>query len=198
MFTGIITNLGKIIRKEGSIFTFNTNPVFCKKLKNGTSIAVNGTCLTVLKKSTSSFSVEVIPETLNKTIFEYIEIGDLVNLELPLTPKGFLSGHIVQGHIDTVAKLAGIEKQENSHIFKFTIPLHLSRFIAEKGSIAVNGISLTVIKAEKNYFTVGIIPYTWKNTMLHTIKPGDFINIEVDILAKYVERLCGRDYDPNI
>lgn len=190
MFTGIITNLGKLNKKEGAVFTFFTDKAFCKKIKKGISVAVNGACLTVFKKpSKNSFSVEVMPETMNKTMLKHLKTDDLVNLELPATPQSFLSGHIVQGHIDGVAKLLSINKYENSYLLKFAIPNSLSKYTVEKGSIAINGISLTIIGANKNYFTVGIIPYTWNNTMLHKIKTGDFVNIEVDILAKYAEKL---------
>lgn len=190
MFTGIITHLGKLTKKEGAIFTFSTDNFFCKKIADGTSVSVNGACLTVFKKPTdNSFSVKVMPETLNKTILKHVQINDLVNLELPVTPQSFLSGHIVQGHIDGVSKLLSISKQENSSTLKFSIFANLSKYIVEKGSIAVNGISLTVIKAGKDFFTVGIIPYTQDNTMLKIIKIGDFVNIEVDILAKYIEKL---------
>ncbi len=190
MFTGIIRNLGKFNNKSGSILTFDTSPVFCKKLKTGTSISVNGTCLTVFKKPTkNSFSVKVMPETLIKTMLEYLKINDLVNLELPVTPATLLSGHIIQGHIDGVARFTNITKQGNSYILRFIVPANLSKYLAEKGSVAINGISLTVIETEKKYFTVGIIPYTWNNTVLKNVKIGDFVNIEVDILAKYLEKL---------
>ncbi|MBU1031671.1 riboflavin synthase [Patescibacteria group bacterium] len=190
MFTGIISNLGKLNNKNGAIFTFSADSVFCKKISKGTSIAINGTCLTVFKKPTkNSFSVEVMPETQNKTMLGHLKINDLVNLELPLTPQSFLSGHIVQGHIDTVSKLLSIKKEKNSRILKFFTPRGFKKYIIEKGSIAINGVSLTIIKATKNNFTVGIIPYTWDNTMFHILKPADFVNIEVDILAKYLEVL---------
>ncbi|OGE29198.1 riboflavin synthase subunit alpha [Candidatus Daviesbacteria bacterium RIFCSPHIGHO2_01_FULL_40_11] len=193
MFTGIITDLGKLTKKEGVLFTFNTDPAFCKKIDIGTSVAINGACLTVTKKpSSNTFSVEPIPETLNKTMLGYLKIDDLVNLELPVTPQTFLSGHLVQGHIDGVTKLKNITKQKNSYILKFSIPTSLSKYIAEKGSIAINGISLTVIDAKGDYFTVGIIPFTWDNTMLSTVRPGDFVNIEVDILAKYLEKVMNK------
>lgn len=190
MFTGIITHLGKLIKQDGSVFTFGTNQSFCKKIKRGMSVAVNGACFTVFKKPTKdSFSVEVMPETMNKTMLKHLKTDDLVNLEQPATPQSFLSGHIVQGHIDGVAKLLSIAKHENSYMLKFSILNSLSKYTVEKGSIAINGISLTIIGANKNYFTVGIIPYTWNNTMLHKIKTGDFVNTEVDILAKYAEKL---------
>lgn len=190
MFTGIITHLGKLTKKEAAVFTFCADQDFCRKIKKGTSIAINGTCLTVLNIPTKNyFSIEVMPETLDKTTLGYLEIGDLVNLELPATLTSLLSGHIVQGHIDGTCKLLDIKTQGNSQILKLSISPTLSKYVAPKGSIAINGISLTVIEAKKNQFTVGIIPYTWNNTMLHTIKPGELVNIEVDILAKYLERL---------
>lgn len=190
MFTGIITHSGKLIKQNGSVFTFGTNQSFCKKIKKGISVAVNGACLTVFKKPTKdSFSVEVMPETMNKTMLKHLKTDDLVNLELPATPQSFLSGHIVQGHIDGVVKLLSIAKHENSYMLKFSIPNSLSRYIVEKGSTTINGISLTIIGTNKKYFTVGIIPYTWDNTMLKKITTGDFVNIEADILAKYAEKL---------
>lgn len=190
MFTGIITDLGKLIEKEGAVFTFETQPTFCKKIRLGTSVAINGTCLTVSKKPTKTyFSAEIMPETLDKTMLGQLKSGHLVNLELPLTPKSFLSGHIVQGHIDGVSELLELKISGNSRILKFSASPSIARYITQKGSIAVNGISLTVIKAEKNSFTMGIIPYTWTNTMLHILKKGDLVNVEVDILAKYIERL---------
>ena len=182
--------MGKLKKKAGATFTFTTDLNFCKKIRNGTSVSVNGVCLTILKKpSKNSFAVEVMPETLNKTMLGNLKTDNLVNLELPLTPADFISGHIVQGHVDGVAKLDSITRQGISHILKFSIPRKLSKYMVAKGSVAVNGISLTIIEIGKNYFTVGIIPYTWTNTMLHTVKKNDFVNIEVDILAKYVERL---------
>ncbi|MDD5147035.1 MAG: riboflavin synthase [Candidatus Daviesbacteria bacterium] len=189
MFTGIITHLGKLNKKDGPVFIFTADLNFCKKIRSGISIAINGVCLTVSKKTPRMFSVEIMPETLNKTMLENLKTDDLVNLELPLTPAGFISGHIVQGHVDAVAKLTNITKQGISHILKFSVPRKLSKYMVRKGSVAVNGISLTIIEASKNYFTVGIIPYTWTNTMLSNLHKNDVVNIEVDILAKYVERL---------
>ena len=190
MFTGIITHLGKLAKKEGSVFTFNAGQDFCKKIKKGTSIAVNGVCLTILNKPFGNhFSIEVMPETLDKTILGNLRIDNLVNLELPVTPETFLSGHIVQGHVDGVSKLLEVKNKGNSRILKFSTPPAFIKYIVPKGSIAINGISLTVIESKKDCFTVGIIPHTWENTMLKTTKPGYWINIEVDILAKYLERL---------
>ena len=114
-------------------------------------------------------------------------------MELPVTPQTFLSGHIVQGHVDGIGTLVDIKQQKNSRLLTVKIPLELNKYIVEKGSIAVNGISLTVISIEETYFTVGIIPYTWEYTMLHCIKIGDAMNIELDILGKYIEKLFRKE-----
>ena len=193
MFTGIITHLGKVEKKEQSVFTFTTDPSLTKQLEAGTSIAVNGVCLTVLKKPQSNeFSVEIIPETQQKTNLSTLKENDMVNLELPATPTSFLSGHIVQGHIDTTAKIIGINEDGNSHLMSFEIKPEFTKYIIEKGSIAVNGIALTVITITNDQFSVGIIPHTWQHTMLHTTKENDHVNIEVDVLAKYIENLTKR------
>lgn len=194
MFSGIITDLGKLVKKEDSTMTFQAEKTFCKNLTLGTSIAVNGVCLTVDEKNQDTFSSNVMPETFKKTTLGNLQMGALVNLELPVTPETLLSGHIVQGHVDGVGKISAIEEEGNSKILTITIPRELSRYIVTKGSIAVNGISLTVIEAENDYCTVGIIPYTGKHTMLYTIKKGESVNIETDILGKYIEKLLeGRE-----
>ena len=189
MFTGIITNLGKVVNKSENKLIIKTDRNLISKLSKGTSIAVDGICLTVVDLMKNNFSIDFMPETEEKTNIKYLQIGSLINLELPATAKSFLSGHIVQGHIDKVAKLETITKEGNGYILKFSIPKDLSKYIVQKGSIAVNGISLTVIDIGDNFFTVGIIPHTWNKTMLHTIKSGDYVNIEVDILAKYLGRI---------
>jgi len=190
MFTGIITHLGKVQKKEKAVFTFTTDDSFVQKLEGGTSVSVNGVCLTILEKPRQNvFSIEIMPETQQKTTMSSLKENDIVNLELPATPNTFLSGHIVQGHVDATAQIKDIQKTGNSYLFTITILTTLNKYIVEKGSITLNGISLTVITIGKDFFTVGIIPHTWKNTMLHTVKKGDFVNIEVDVLAKYVERL---------
>ncbi len=189
MFTGIITHLGKIKDKTENNLTIKTGNDLIARLSIGASIAVDGICLTVVGFDKDSFWLDFIPETEAKTNIKYLKVGDPVNLELPATASSLLSGHIVQGHIDGVAKLINATKVGNSHILKFSIPNILSKYIVPKGSIAVNGISLTVIETEKDQFSVGIIPHTWDNTMLHTLKVGDFVNIEADLLTKYMEKL---------
>lgn len=189
MFTGIITHLGRLQSKEGAVFTFAASPSLYRKISKGTSIAVNGACLTVLRKSRQTFSVEIMPETQNRTMLGSLQVKNLVNLELPVTAETFLSGHVVQGHVDGVGAITKIVRQGNSKILTINIPKSLAKYVANKGSVAVNGISLTVISAKPTYFTAGIIPYTWTHTMLHRAKVGDKVNLEVDILAKYLEKL---------
>lgn len=189
MFTGIITHLGKLEKKEGNTFTFSVPSSLYKRLENGASIAVNGACLTVTGKRHSAFSVDLMPETVKKTVFQKIQMGDLVNLELPATPDTALSGHIVQGHVDELGVIQTIKKQGNSHLFTIKVKPNLTKYMVEKGSIAINGISLTIICVTRNSFKVGIIPYTWNYTMLRSAKVGDSVHIEVDVLAKYVEKL---------
>ena len=190
MFTGIISHLGKVKKIKGNEFSFSAGSSFLKNIKKGSSVAINGVCLTTIgRTSHDSFKVEVMPETLKRTMFGDLKKGDLVNLELALLANGRLEGHFVQGHVDGVGIISSIKKEENSHLFTFKIGKGLNRYVAEKGSIAMNGISLTVIEARGDLFTVGIIPYTWNHTMMKNLKVGDKVNIEVDILAKYVERI---------
>ena len=190
MFTGIISHLGKVESINAAKFTFSAPASFIKSLRKGSSVAVNGACLT-LKNSPSGrkFSVDLMPESIKRTSFSDLKKGDFVNLELAMGANERFEGHIVQGHVDGVAKLVSVKKQGNSRLMTFVVPEPLTRYIAEKGSIAVNGISLTVIRAKNNQFTVGIIPHTWENTMIKQLKVSDKVNIEVDILAKYLEKL---------
>jgi len=193
MFTGIVENLGKVGQINNNSFVFSTNAVFCKKIKKGTSVAVNGVCLTVVNKpSKSSFLVEVVPETKDRTMLGHLKKNELVNLELPATVNTFLSGHVVQGHIDGVGKLESIVSLDNSKVLKIKTTKEILDFIVKKGSITLNGISLTVVSVEKNNFTVAIIPFTWNNTMLSKIKVGDDLNIETDVLGKYLKKFLNK------
>jgi riboflavin synthase len=193
MFTGIIKNQGKIIKKNNNTVEISTNIKLIEKLSIGESIAINGICLTAVDKTDNSFSIDFIPETKKRTNLQYLKINDIVNLELPTTPTTLLSGHIVQGHIDTTAKIVSINKKDNSTIFRFEINSKWIKYIVEKGSIAINGISLTVISSVGRGFTVGIIPHTFNNTNLSELRVNDFVNIEVDILAKYLEKLINKN-----
>ncbi len=193
MFTGIIENLGKFEKKEDSAFVFSANIVFCNKLKKGTSVSIDGVCLTVVKKPTkNSFLVDVMPETQDKTALGKLKIKDVVNLELPAMVGTFLSGHIVQGHVDGVGTLKSIDLVGNSKILKIQADDEVLGNIVKKGSVTVNGISLTVVSTEKNYFTVAIIPFTWKHTVLSVVKINDWLNIETDILGKYLKKFLNK------
>ncbi|MFA6424147.1 MAG: riboflavin synthase [Candidatus Magasanikbacteria bacterium] len=189
MFTGIIENLGKLEKTNGVSFVFSADQSFCNKLKKGTSVSINGVCLTIVKKpSKKSFLVEIMPETQKKTMLGKLKIKDTVNFELPATVNTFLSGHVVQGHVDGVGTVQTIESDGNSHLLKIKAPGDVLEFVVKKGSVAINGISFTVISVDTKFFTVGIIPFTWEKTMLHDIKIGDSINIETDILGKYLKK----------
>lgn len=189
MFTGIITHLGTFVKQTNEGYVFKLPADLAKQTREGLSIAINGVCLTVKKQSGNTIHVNVMAETLKKTTLASLKAGTLVNLELPATPATFLAGHLVQGHVDGIAKLAGVTKEGNSRILKFLIPPDLAKYIVSKGSITLNGISLTIIEAGEDFFTVGIVPYSWNHTMLRILKTGDLVNMEVDILAKILERL---------
>jgi riboflavin synthase len=189
MFTGIITHLGTIKEKTASDLIIDADEQLTKKLTLGASVAVNGICLTVVSFNDKTFTINFMPETAKKTSIHYFKKQDIVNLELPATPETFLAGHIVQGHVDAVGKIEKIEEEGNSRVITISFPSKLSKYIVEKGSITVNGISLTVISVKDNQFTIGIIPHTWEHTMLRTTSSGDTVNLEVDIIAKYIEKL---------
>ena len=177
MFTGIVEEIGKIKSFNGEKLV-----VECKKvLENtqlGDSIAIDGCCQTVVVLTSNTFSTDVSPETLR--IIKGFKAGELVNLERALTPQSRMGGHIVQGHIDGVAKYLGK--------MRFEVPKELDKYIVYKGSITINGVSLTVAQNERNTFAVAIIPHTLENTNLKTLKTGDFVNIETDIVGRYVEK----------
>ena len=164
-------------------------PDIADKLITGSSIAVDGVCLTVIFPEELHFTADFMPETLKKTVIGKYKTGHMVNLELPLVLNGRIEGHIVTGHVDGTGAIIDIHQEGNSHVLTIEAPKKISRQIATKGSIAVNGISLTVIGSRNNRFTVGIIPHTWENTNLHALKKGDKVNLETDVLAKHLERL---------
>ncbi|MEK7570752.1 MAG: riboflavin synthase [Patescibacteria group bacterium] len=195
MFTGIITHTGILQQKKGDTFTFSTDHSLLAKIQEGTSISINGVCLTALAEpKADTFRVQIMPETSKKTMLDSLKEGNIANLELPVTAETLLSGHIVQGHVDGLGTVKDITQEGNSHILTISVPEVMSKYLITKGSICLNGISLTVVEAHNDYFTVGIIPYTWEHTMLSAIQPGDEVNIEVDMLAKYVEKLYKKNY----
>lgn len=194
MFTGIITAVGRLKEKKDSLYTLSADKVFCRQLEHGTSVSVNGACLTVIDlPDSNSFSVEVMHESQKKTMLGTLNSGDSVNLELPTTAEMFLSGHIVQGHVDGTGKVLSITDEGISKIVTINLQKELNKYVVQKGSIAINGVSLTVIDVNDASFTVGIIPFTWDNTMLHHIEIGDKVNIETDIFARYVEKLISKE-----
>jgi len=194
MFTGIISNLGKLKKIKDALFIFETESAFIKKLEKGTSISINGACMTVTGvPDNKSFSVEVMPESQKRTMLGDLQLKDIVNLELPAVPDTFLSGHIVQGHVDGTGKIKAIKDEGISRLVTVSVPEDLIKYIVKKGSIAINGVSLTVINVDDKKCTVGIIPFTWEHTMFQTVKVGDTVNLETDIFAKYVEKLLNKE-----
>jgi riboflavin synthase len=188
MFTGIVEEIGHLLAVEKSTLTITAQKTL-DDLTLGGSIAVNGTCLTAIAIGSENFSVEVTPETLRRTNLGQLAAGSSVNLERPLAVTDRLGGHIVQGHVDGTAVIMGVTPEGNSRIIRFSTPSALMRYIAPKGFIAVDGISLTVVDIQEDTFTVSVIPTTYRETILGERREGDMVNLEVDILAKYVERL---------
>ena len=198
MFTGIITHQGSLTNRRGNTFSFAAPQDLLVQLKIGSSIAISGVCLTVIKKTKKDFAVNVMPETMRKTILSDLQKNAVVNLELPLHAMDRFEGHIVQGHIDGVGTITSIIPEGNSHLFHFQVSKELCAIMVSKGSVAVNGISLTLIDVGSTWFTVGIIPYTYKHTMLGCAKVGDKVNIETDILVKYINQLLQKTRKENI
>jgi riboflavin synthase len=192
MFTGIIEQLGHVtaIQKEGENIHFTVKSNFTNELKVDQSVAHNGTCLTVVSINDDEYTVTAIHETLEKTNLGEWKVGTKVNLERCMQMNGRLDGHIVQGHVDTTATCTNIEDQNGS--WKFTFNYLTEQVTVEKGSITVNGVSLTVVDSKDRQFSVCIIPYTYEHTNFHQLKIGDKINLEFDIIGKYVAKLMGK------
>ena len=197
MFTGLIAELGKVVEiergNEFAVFTIQA-PLLISQIKIGDSISVNGVCLTATSVTEGSFSADVMIQTLKITSLAKLEIGSPVNLELAAAIDARMGGHIVQGHVDGVATVVGLAPGEKWSRFDITIPQELGKYIVNQGSIALDGISLTVgeINDTNNQVTVWLIPETLERTNLSTKKAGDLVNVEVDVLAKYVERLINK------
>ncbi len=191
MFTGIIQDIGTVrsIRKDGDWWIEINTALDLDSTKIGASIACGGVCLTVVEKGRGSFSVEVSAESLSKTSISTWEEGTRVNLEPALCLGDELGGHIVSGHVDGLAELIDIKEEGASHRLKIKSPDALSQYIAPKGSVALDGISLTVNEVQGNIFGVNIIPHTWDNTTLGSTLIGGNMNIEIDMLARYVARM---------
>jgi riboflavin synthase len=193
MFSGIIESLGTIREfvhgQESAAMVVETKTSF-SRLEEGESIAVNGVCLTVVDFNESMLRMDLGTETLSKTSFKNSKVGDQVNLERSLTPSSKISGHFVSGHVDQVGEVLSIEQKPGEVLLQFSHSPSLNPFIMEKGSIALDGISLTVFNCKDNRFNVSIIPFTWEHTNLSARKIGDLINIECDMIGKYVYKAC--------
>ena len=198
MFSGIVEEIGRITRIEQRgenrriTIAAEQSP---KELGTGHSVAVSGVCLTALDIKPASFCADLAPETWIRTSFSRIHEGALVNLELPMKADGRFGGHIVQGHVDGVGKLLSFDRIEDSDNWwlHIELPEDVEKYTVFKGSIAIEGISLTVARLEKNRATIAIIPHTVEMTNLHSLKPGDPLNLEADLIAKYVEKMTQRD-----
>ncbi|MFC0598796.1 riboflavin synthase [Streptomyces palmae] len=194
MFTGIVEELGEVVAVENledsSRFRLR-GPLVTQGAKHGDSIAVNGVCLTVVETADGEFTADVMAETLNRSSLGALAAGSRVNLERPMELGGRLGGHLVQGHVDGTGTIAERTPAEHWEIVKISLPAHLARYVVDKGSITVDGISLTVVEATDSYFTVSLIPTTLDLTTLGTKQVGDPVNLEVDVVAKYVERMLG-------
>ena len=188
MFTGIVEEVGRARSVERGRLVIAASTVMAD-LSPGDSISVSGACLTVTSRDGDSFSVDVVPETLRRTNLGSLSAGDGVNLERSVAVGGRLGGHIVQGHIDATGTIDGIEDDGDAWMVKIGAPPAVMRYVVEKGFIAVDGTSLTVVDCFDRGFTLTVIPYTLANTVMGVRRVGDRVNLEADILAKYVERL---------
>lgn len=196
MFSGIVEATAKVvaIEREGTNLRFTFTAPFASELTIDQSVAHNGVCLTVVSLDGDLYSVVAIEETLRRSNLGLLKVGDKVNIERSMRLDGRLDGHIVQGHVDTTAVCESVVEADGSHVFRFRydIPAEMARkgyVTVEKGSVTVNGVSLTVCDSERDSFSVAIIPYTFDNTNFHDIREGSTVNIEFDIIGKYLSRM---------
>ncbi|MFD5109097.1 riboflavin synthase [Streptomyces cinereoruber] len=201
MFTGIVEELGEVVAVErledASRFRLR-GPLVTEGAQHGDSIAVNGVCLTVVEHGDGEFTADVMAETLKRSSLGALGVGSRVNLERPMAVGGRLGGHIVQGHVDGTGTVLDRTPSEHWELVKVGLPAHLARYIVEKGSITVDGVSLTVVEVGDDWFTISLIPTTLDLTTLGIKKSGDPVNLEVDVIAKYVERLLGPNAGENV
>lgn len=192
MFTGIVEEIGKIqnVKKniKSSVLTIQGNKIF-EDIHIGDSISVNGVCLTVTSFNNNTFTADVMNETISRSSLGKLNNGSYVNLERAMSANGRFGGHIVSGHIDGIGKVVNIKKDDNAIWYTVEVEDNLMKYIVEKGSIAIDGISLTVAKVSRNDFSVSIIPHTAQETILSHRLVGDIVNIETDVIGKYVEKL---------
>jgi len=188
VFTGIVEEIGLLKEFSGGRLTISARKVL-EGTNLGDSISVNGACLTVTSLSKDSFTIEVMPETLRRTNLGRLQSGDPVNLERALTLAGRIGGHLVQGHVDGTGQLLSLARESDAILARFSAPREVGRYIVEKGFIAVDGISLTVVSCDTTSFVVSLVGYTRHNTNLGTKNIGAMVNLEADIVAKYIEKL---------
>ncbi|WP_339630405.1 riboflavin synthase [Bizionia echini] len=191
MFTGIIEDIGNIqqLEKEDQNLHITVSSNITSELKIDQSVAHNGICLTVVKIDGKNYTVTAIDETIKKTNISNLQVGDSVNLERAMKLGARLDGHMVQGHVDQTAECTHVEEASGSWVFTFKYDETLNNITIEKGSITINGVSLTVVDSKKNSFSVAIIPYTFKHTNFNTFKVGTIVNLEFDVIGKYVSKL---------
>jgi riboflavin synthase len=192
MFTGIIEAVGVVLAiSESPIGTsrLQVSMPFASRLEIGDSVATNGVCLTVVAKKSGAAEFDLLAETALRTNLKELKVGSLINLERSMPASGRYQGHIVQGHVDVAAAILTVDGQGQDHRIEIALPDGFHQYIVFKGSVAVNGISLTVAEVRERSFVVWIIPHTWKETNLHSLAPEDSVNLEFDIVAKYVERM---------
>ena len=189
MFTGIVEEIGTVAGTSATGLSIGASVVM-DDLKVSDSICVNGACLTVTTIDGETFSVDTVPETLRRTNLGGLKADDPVNLERPMSSNGRFGGHIVQGHVDGTGRVLSVVAEGEARNIKFEAEDSIMRYVVEKGFVAVDGTSLTVVDCDYRTFSVTIVPYTWENTVFGFRKPGDMVNLEVDIIAKYVERLA--------
>ena len=195
MFTGIVTHLGKVTSaraRDGLVTLEVTAPEIARELHKGDSVAVNGVCLTAVQTTRRRFRAEVMGETLARSTFDALRKGAAVNLELPARLSDRLGGHLVQGHVDGTARVVRIEDGDGARRVWLEAPEDVLRYLVGKGSVALDGVSLTIVEVGRTSFQVAIIPHTLDATTIGALKVGSKVNVEVDVLAKYVERLLER------
>jgi riboflavin synthase len=196
LFTGIVEEVGTVGALEAHRMRVRARRVM-EDLKLGDSIAVNGACLTAVALGDGEFDVDLSPETLRRTSIGELSAGKAVNLERPLAVSDRLGGHIVQGHVDAAGRISSSKPEGDFHVIRVRGPKRMMPYIVEKGFIAVDGISLTVVQKDTSSFTLSIIPFTMENTNLKEKGPGDRVNLEFDIVAKYIESLLGKQPEPS-
>ena len=188
MFTGIIEDVGRVTSVQSDKIAIAAGDIL-QGIEVGESIAVNGVCLTITSFDTNLFSVDIMPETVERTNLGLLRVGDRVNLERPLSLGERLGGHLVQGHVDDTGRVASIKWSNRAMIIRFEAPPEVMRYVVEKGFIAVDGVSLTVVAKDTSSFQVSVVDYTQEHTTLGSRQVGDRVNLEVDIIAKYVEQV---------